>query len=622
MYKNFIKVASANINTKLLNVEENKDSILKYMNYASNNNVEILLFPELTLTGVSSGELVATKEITDKCKKALDEIVENSKKSNMLVIFGMPIKINNKFYNAMLYVQNGQVINVTSKKTLSYEDKRYFSVAKDNSYFIDSNRDNSFYLRIFNSDKLNSYEGNFDFNLQLVFENELINNNYIVSENMNLILVPGSVKSTVNQINDIQNTLQIVSKTNGVGLIYAGASNGESSSDGIYASQKFILENGKIIAKGNSFTNGLIISEINSYECKNRETGMNYEAVYSPYEYKISETIFELTRQLDKYPYFPESKIFESSMRNILEIQSEALARRLKQIPEKKIFIGISGGLDSTLALIVASLAYYKLKLDSKDIHTITLPGLGTSNRTKNNAINLSKAYGTTFKEISIVESVKQHFKNIEHDENDTSVAYENAQARERTQVLMDLANKHGGIVLGTGNMSEIALGWATFNGDHMSMYNVNSGIPKTLLREVVRYVANNTENTLLKNTLIDIIETPISPELLPTNEEGTITQKTEDNVGPYELHDFFVYHLVRNKSKLSDILFMAKQAFSDKYSEEIIEKWFNKFRWRFVTQQFKKNIAVDGPQILDYSLNPKNGFIIPSDLDPNSFNI
>ncbi|MFM1538667.1 MULTISPECIES: NAD(+) synthase [Helcococcus] len=622
MYKNFIKVASANINTKLLNVEENKDSILKYMNYASNNNVEILLFPELTLTGVSSGELVATKEITDKCKKALDEIVENSKKSNMLVIFGMPIKINNKFYNAMLYVQNGQVINVTSKKTLSYEDKRYFSVAKDNSYFIDSNRDNSFYLRIFNSDKLNSYEGNFDFNLQLVFENELINNNYIVSENMNLILVPGSVKSTVNQINDIQNTLQIVSKTNGVGLIYAGASNGESSSDGIYASQKFILENGKIIAKGNSFTNGLIISEINSYECKNRETGMNYEAVYSPYEYKISETIFELTRQLDKYPYFPESKIFESSMRNILEIQSEALARRLKQIPEKKIFIGISGGLDSTLALIVASLAYYKLKLDSKDIHTITLPGLGTSNRTKNNAINLSKAYGTTFKEISIVESVKQHFKDIEHDENDTSVAYENAQARERTQVLMDLANKHGGIVLGTGNMSEIALGWATFNGDHMSMYNVNSGIPKTLLREVVRYVANNTENTLLKNTLIDIIETPISPELLPTNEEGTITQKTEDNVGPYELHDFFVYHLVRNKSKLSDILFMAKQAFSDKYSEEIIEKWFNKFRWRFVTQQFKKNIAVDGPQILDYSLNPKNGFIIPSDLDPNSFNI
>lgn len=621
MYKNFIKVASANISTKLLNVEENKESILKYMDYASNNNVEILLFPELTLTGVSAGELIATNEITDRCKKALYEIVDNSKDSEILIIFGMPVKVNNKFYNAMFFVQNGEIINITSKKNLSYEEKKYFNVARDNLFFAVNYGNDSFYLRMFNTDKINSYEGNINFNLQLIFESELINNNYTVSENTNLLLVPGSIKSTVNQINNIKDILKFVTKSNKVGLVYAGASNYESSGDGVYASQKFILENGKTISKGKLFTNGLIISEVNTYECKNRNIEIHIEENYSPYEYKLSNKTFNLTRKLDKYPYFPGNENFEKSMRNILEIQSEALARRLRQIPEKKIFLGISGGLDSTLALIVSSLAYYKLKLNSKDIHTITLPGLGTSDRTKNNAINLSKAYATTFKEISIVDSVKQHFKDIEHDENDTSIAYENAQARERTQVLMDLANKHGGIVLGTGNMSEIALGWATFNGDHMSMYNVNSGLPKTLLKQVVKYVANSTENTLLKNTLLDIIKTPISPELLPTSEEGTISQKTEDNIGPYELHDFFVYHLVRNKSKFDDILFMAKNAFSDIYSEITIEKWFKKFKWRFITQQFKKNIAVDGPQILDYSLNPKNGFMIPSDLDPNSFN-
>ena len=271
---------------------------------------------------------------------------------------------------------------------------------------------------------------------------------------------------------------------------------------------------------------------------------------------------------------------------------------------------------DDYLAFIVACKAMDKLNMDRKNIYAVTMPGLGTSDRTKNNALDLAKESGTNILTIDIKKSVLQHFKDINHDPNDLSVTFENGQARERTQILMDLSNKEGGIVLGTGNMSEIALGWSTYNADHMSMYNVNSGLPKTLLREVARYVKESTDNSKISEVLADIIDTPVSPELLPTNEDGTIKQETENTVGPYELHDFFIYHLIRNNSNIEDIYHMAINAFENKYDKETILKWLKFFLRRFTSQQFKRNVATDGPQILDYSLNPKYGFLMPSDID------
>lgn len=621
MYRNFLRVASANIKTKLLNVQENTNEILKYLEYAGKNDVDLLLFPELTLTGVSSGELIATKEIVEKCKNSLEKVLKKSEGFNTLLVFGMPIKTQNKFYNCMIFVQNGSIVNILGKSNLTYEEMKYFSPIQPDAYFTfknDLNDPDNIYdtWSIYDTNIIANNEK--EINIQLIFENDLLENKSHILNSSNIVLVPGSLITNINKLENLATLLKSSSSINNNAIIYAGASNYESSTSGTYASQKYIVENGQVIEEGRVFNNGMIITELNIDEIQKLNTD-NIPNYYG-YSYDFNQKEISLRRKLNPYPYFPNN--MEDGLKNILEIQSEALARRLRQIPDNKIFIGISGGLDSTLGLIVASYAYHKLGLDSKNIFTITMPGLGTSDRTKNNATNLAKAYNTTFKEINIVDSVKQHFKDIEHDENDFSVTYENSQARERTQVLMDLANKHGGIVLGTGNMSEIALGWATFNGDHMAMYNVNGGIPKTLLREVVGYVANSTNNDLLKETLLDIIGTPISPELLPANHDGTIAQKTEDNVGPYELHDFFIYHFIRNKSKIDDIRFMTKEAFADKYSQEEIDKWLSKFLWRFSTQQFKRNTSVDCPQVLDYSLNSKNGFVMPSDIDPNSLKL
>ncbi|MGX7071748.1 NAD(+) synthase [Helcococcus kunzii] len=618
MFKNFIRVASANIKTKLLNVNENKNEMLKFFEYSGKNDVDLILFPELTLTGVSGGDLIISKEIIEKCEKAILDLSEASKKYNTIFVFGMPIRSQNKFYNAMILLQKGEILNIVIKNKLSMDEKRIFSDFANNGFIetnLFSNKDEAYHV-IYGKDTLTSK--NKDINIQLIFENVAFTYDSKIHNSTNILLIPGSMPANMNSISQNSEKLKSLSAFTNTAILYAGASNYESSTSSTYSSQKYILENGLLLEKGKLFNNGIVITEINLDEVQSRSN--NEENIYG-FEFDFSKTDIKLRRKIDKYPYFPKDN-FDESMRNILELQSEALARRLRQIPDNKIFIGLSGGLDSTLGLIVASLAYYKLGLDSKNIYTVTMPGLGTSDRTKHNAINLAKAYNTTFKEISIVDSVKQHFKDIEHDENDFSVTYENSQARERTQVLMDLSNKYGGIVLGTGNMSEIVLGWSTFNGDHMSMYNVNCGIPKTLLREIVRYVANNTNNDLLKDTLLDIIDTPISPELLPTGDDGNIKQKTEDNVGPYELHDFFTYHLIKNKSKINDIRFMAIEAFSDKYSEEIIDKYLNKFLWRLQTQQFKRNTSVDGPQILEYSLNSRLGFVMPSDVDPNSLTL
>lgn len=614
MYKNFLRIASANINIKLLNIEANKSEIIKYINYAAQNGVDILLFPELTLTGVSSGEYIATKEIVKRSYEALKEIVSTSKNFNTIIYLGLPTYNNGKYYNTILAIQNGNIIGGKSKSYLNKFEQNIFNSFEDSySFKIDGttvNINHNFMLNIKNC----------DITIDVQFEN-LVNYANIDSNNKyDLLLIPGSETRNALSLDSFKYNLINLSKNRNNVVVYAGPSSNESSSNAIYSSQKYIVSNGEIIEQGKDFLNGIIYNDFHLSELKRDDVIFdNFFSEYYNFETILEEKEIPIKRKINPYPYFPTKENWNSFMRNIVDIQSEALARRMRQIPDKKIYLGLSGGLDSTLALIIASLTYYKLGYDSKDIHAVTMPGLGTSQRTRNNAIELANSYNVTLEEISIKDSVIQHFKDINHDENQYDVTFENSQARERTQVLMDLANKHGGIVLGTGNMSEIALGWSTYNGDHMSMYSINSGLPKTLLREVVKFIADTTKKQILKDTLLDIVDTPISPELLPTNESGEIEQKTENNVGPYELHDFFIYHLIKNKLEISEIQNLCEIAFADKYSKEEISKWYIKFLSRFITQQFKRNVAPDGPQILDYSLNPKFGFTMPSDIDANA---
>ncbi|MDO4604841.1 MAG: NAD(+) synthase [Helcococcus sp.] len=614
MHNKFLRIAAANINTKLLNVEDNKDEIIKYINFAGNNGVDILLFPELTLTGVSCGEYIATREIVKRSYKALIEIAKFSKEFNTIVYLGLPTYNNSKYYNTMVAIQNGQFIGGKSKTYLNKYEKNIFDNF-DDSYSIE--------LEDFNIDINTNFLLNIkslDITIDLHFENLVSHSNIDSNNKYDLLLIPGSEPVNVYKMDSLKENLMNLSKTRNNTVVYAGPSINESSSNSVYSAHKYIITAGNIIEQGKVFSNGMIYNDIHLSEFRRNDGQFdNFLSQYYNFETRLSKKEFVIKRKINPYPYLPPKENWNSFMKNIIDIQSEALVRRIKHIPDKKIYLGLSGGLDSTLALIIASLSYYKLGYDSKGIHAITMPGLGTSRRTKNNATELAKAYNVTLEEISIKESVLQHFKDIGHDENQFDITFENAQARERTQILMDLANKNGGIVLGTGNMSEIALGWATYNGDHMSMYSINCGLPKTLLKEVVRFVASSTNDEILKKTLHDILDTPISPELLPTSETGKINQITEDSIGPYELHDFFIYHLIKNKLEIGEIQTLSEMAFSNKYSKEEIGKCYVKFLQRFVTQQFKRNVAPDGPQILDYSLNPKFGFNMPSDIDSNA---
>ncbi len=614
MHNKFLRIAAANINTKLLNVEDNKDEIIKYINFAGNNGVDILLFPELTLTGVSCGEYIATREIVKRSYKALIEIAKFSKEFNTIVYLGLPTYNNSKYYNTMVAIQNGQFIGGKSKTYLNKYEKNIFDNF-DDSYSLE--------LEDFNIDINTNFLLNIkslDITIDLHFENLVSHSNIDSNNKYDLLLIPGSEPVNVYKMDSLKENLMNLSKTRNNTVVYTGPSINESSSNSVYSAHKYIITAGNIIEQGKIFSNGMIYNDIHLSEFRRNDGQFdNFLSQYYNFETRLSKKEFVIKRKINPYPYLPPKENWNSFMKNIINIQSEALVRRIKHIPDKKIYLGLSGGLDSTLALIIASLSYYKLGYDSKDIHAITMPGLGTSRRTKNNATELAKAYNVTLEEISIKESVLQHFKDIGHDENQFDITFENAQARERTQILMDLANKNGGIVLGTGNMSEIALGWATYNGDHMSMYSINCGLPKTLLKEVVRFVASSTNDEILKKTLHDILDTPISPELLPTSETGKINQITEDSIGPYELHDFFIYHLIKNKLEIGEIQTLSEMAFSNKYSKEEIGKCYVKFLQRFVTQQFKRNVAPDGPQILDYSLNPKFGFNMPSDIDSNA---
>lgn len=606
MNRNFIRLAAANIETNILNIDKNYKQIKKCIEFSKEKNIDLLVFPELTFTGVSSGQMITSNEILSTSDKYLKDLLKFTKGIDTLIVLGLSYKHRNQIYNLGLAIKNGSILQAINKnKSYKANDLFFSKLEKD----ILENTDFPILKDGILSDSKNNV------NIQIVFEDDLLSKDTNIDSTTNVLAVLGSKSTDYKKMSSLENDLANISKMTSTALVYAGPSSNESSSDSVFTGEKYIIENGTSVESSDSFNNGLIYNDINLDETNAFTSNKTNNDIYIS-DIEFAQNNYQLKRKLNIHPYLHDMENSPHLMKNILDIQVHALARRLKQIPDNKIFLGLSGGLDSTLAFIVACKAMDKLDMDRKNIYAVTMPGLGTSDRTKNNALDLAKESGTNILTIDIKKSVLQHFEDINHDPSDLSVTFENAQARERTQILMDLSNKEGGIVLGTGNMSEIALGWSTYNADHMSMYNVNSGLPKTLLREVVRYVKDHSDNARINEVLTDIIDTPVSPELLPTNEDGTIKQETENTVGPYELHDFFIYHLIRNNSKIEDIYHMAINAFKDKYDKETILKWLKFFLRRFTSQQFKRNVAVDGPQILDYSLNPKYGFLMPSDID------
>ncbi len=631
----FIKVGAACPKTKVADITYNIENICHCIEDAKTKNIKFLVFPELSVTSYTCGDLFLNSSLLSASEKGLEAIVKNSINKDMLIAVGAPLLHNNVLYNCAYLIFEGSILGIVPKSYIpnysEFYEKRWFTQGVN---IIDQ--------------KVNlPFQEDIPFAANLIFSSGEFKFGVEVCEDLWVTIPPSSYLSLAgaNIIGNLSASNELVSKKDYrkslilnqsarcmSSYIYSSAGVHESTTDLLFSGHLVIAENGSILEENSRFQrdNEVISScidvfKLNSERLKN--LSFRDSSSFLPHSFKYINFAFkdikidEFTRYTDKHPFVP-SNIHERDERckEIFNIQSSALAKRLEHVGLNKAVIGISGGLDSTLALLVISKTFKLLGIDNKNIITITMPGFGTTDRTYNNALTLCKELNCDLREINIVEASLQHFKDIGHDKDIHDVTYENVQARERTQILMDLANKEGGLLIGTGDLSELALGWCTYNGDHMSMYSVNPSIPKTLVRYLVKYVAENESNKDVSETLLDILDTPVSPELLPKDSEGNITQKTEDIVGPYELHDFFLYHFIKHGSSKERILFLAENAFKNDYSKEEIEKWLDKFIYRFFTQQFKRSALPDGPKVGTISLSPRGDWRMPSDASFASF--
>ncbi len=619
MKDGFIKVAAANPYTNVADCDANLENIKNIIAKAENLGVKLLVFPELCITGASCGDLFFNQRLIDSARSALLALAEFTEGKSVITVVGLPLRYNSKLYNCAAVLCGGDIAGVIPKTYITSAEARYFASAKTiqdmssisiaDGYYTDIERDS-----VFICDKL------CEFSLGVEIGEDLFaaapRNQSLVMGGASIIVNPAAFKYTVGMEKRCESAALEASDRLNCGYILANCGVGESTTDGVYAGFSFVAENGECIAKGEPFTNDeLTVSEIDvkriaSARAKNPLILPDDKLRKIEFCMDFEET--SLTRYVERSPFMPAGTDRSERCEEILKIQANALARRLKHTFAKCAVIGISGGLDSTLALLVAVRAMRLLDRPMKDIVAVTMPCFGTTVRTRSNSEILCETLGVSFKEVNITAAVKQHFCDIGQSEDSFDVTYENSQARERTQVLMDIANKENGIVIGTGDLSELALGWATYNGDHMSMYGVNAGIPKTLIRHIVGYEADNS-SCELKNVLYDILDTPVSPELLPADSEGEIAQKTEDLVGPYELHDFFLYHTVRYGETPSKIYRLAKIAFPE-YSKETLIHWLSTFTRRFFNQQFKRSCLPDGPKVGSVGLSPRGDWQMPSD--------
>ena len=626
----FVIVAAAVPTVKVADVEYNVQQIESLITQAEEQGVEVMVLPELCITGYSCQDLFKEQLLLDHAEDGIVKLLDYTRKLNVIVIVGLPVVVNSLLYNCAAVLQGGQLLGIVPKVYLpnygEFYEKRWFASAQDlnptDIYFAGSPVHVSAEPQVFVT------ADGVKFGIEIcedVWAPTPPSNNLALA-GADVIFNLSASDELIGKHAYLKSLLAQQSARMMSGYVYASCGFGESTQDVVYGGNAIIYENGRLLEEGDRFSlePQLKMCQIDiqalQVERRTNTTFINAQRNAHAREIACKATTqrkFELVRNINPYPFIPKTENMQESCEEILSIQVMGLVKRLHHINGKKAVIGISGGLDSTLALLVTVKAFDKLGLERKGIIGITMPGFGTTDRTYNNALKLMETLGVTIREISIAAAVTQHFSDINHDASVHDITYENSQARERTQILMDVANKENAIVVGTGDLSELALGWATYNGDHMSMYGVNAGVPKTLIRYLVRYVAQD----MATETLLDIIDTPISPELIPADENGNIKQKTEDLVGPYELHDFFIYYFLRYGFGPKKIFLLAKRAFctatSEKpalYDEDTIKKWLTTFCRRFFNQQFKRSCLPDGPKVGSVSLSPRGDWRMPSD--------
>lgn len=626
----YVRVAASVPELKVANVEFNTKEVIKEIKALDKEGVQIVTFPELCLTGYTCADLFSQDILITKSKEAIKEVIDSTKLLDIISIIGAPIVCDNQLFNCGVVINKGEILGVVPKTYIpnygEFYEKRWFSTSNT-----------------LTSKTINLFGKEVPIGIDLVFRD--INDSKFtfgieICEDLWSPKAP-SVEAALNGATMIfnlsasnevigkaqyrRNLINMQSAKNVCAYIYSSSGVNESSTDLVFSGYAGISENGSMLVENErfNFKTNHIISDVDIQRLmNNRIKDISFMGIGAINNYRVIDIDLkdnnnDLKRIYDAYPFVPsnEDKRAERCS-EIINIQACGLAKRIKHTGMKKCVIGISGGLDSTLAFLVIIEAYRKLGISFDNLIGVTMPGFGTTGRTYNNALTLMRNYGVTMREVSIKEASLQHFKDIGLEETDRSVTYENTQARERTQILMDIANKEGGLVIGTGDLSELALGWCTYNGDHMSMYAVNTSIPKTLVRYLVKYFADIEQNEECKKTILDILDTPISPELLPPSKDGKIEQQTESVVGPYILHDFFLYHFMRYGASPDKIKYIASKTFDGMYDEETIDKWLKFFIKRFFNQQFKRSCLPDGPKVGTISVSPRGDLRMPSDAD------
>ena len=623
MKQGFVKVAAVTPDICVADVEFNKEQICRKMDEAAASGAKIIVFPELCVTGYTCSDLFTQDVLLDHAREVLTEIAAHTRDMDALVFVGAPLAVDGELYNVAAAMNHGKILGLTTKTFLpnygEFYEMRQFREGPEKTREIELDGEMvSFGPKILFTAKQMEH---------LIVAAEICEDVWspvppsieAVREGATVIVNCSASDETIGKATYRESLIEGQSARLIAGYIYSNAGEGESTTDLVFGGHNLIAENGTILAESKRFENGIIYSEIDvnrlmSERRKNTtfKTAKERTLTRVPFDIEITKT--ELTRVFPSRPFVPsENRERAKRCEEILTIQAMGLKKRLEHTHAKCAVVGISGGLDSTLALLVTAKAFDALGLDRKHIISVTMPCFGTTDRTYNNACKMSLSLGAELREVPIAAAVMQHFKDIGHDPEDHSVTYENSQARERTQVIMDIANANGGMVIGTGDMSELALGWATYNGDHMSMYGVNASVPKTLVRHLVQYYADTTDDKELQEVLYDVLDTPVSPELLPPK-DGKIAQKTEDLVGPYELHDFFLYYFLRFGYAPSKIYRIAKYSFAGEYDDETIYKWLRTFCWRFFAQQFKRSCLPDGPKVGTVALSPRGDWRMPSD--------
>ena len=625
MRHGFVKVAAATPDIRVADVGYNTENICRAIGEACERKAKIIVFPELCITGYTCGDLFTQDALLEAARRALLHIAKYTEDKDILAFVGMPLAVRGKLYNTAAALNRGEILGFTTKTFLpnyaEFYEMRQFTPGPDQAGYI-----------LFEGEQV-------PFGPQILFEASGVEDLIVSAEICEDVWspVPPSIQAAIEGATVIVNCSasdetigkdtyrrELIAGQSArliAGYVYANAGEGESTTDVVFGGHNIIAENGAVLKEAARYKNEIIYSEFDLKRIvSERRKNTTFQAdpegtlIRVPFTVEMEKEDVELTRVFPKTPFVPSDESARAERcEEILTIQAMGLKKRLAHTNSKTAVVGISGGLDSTLALLVTARAFDMLGRDKKDIIAVTMPCFGTTDRTYQNACEMSKKTGATLREVPIAEAVNVHFRDIGQDPEEHDVTYENSQARERTQVLMDIANRTGGMVIGTGDMSELALGWATYNGDHMSMYGVNASVPKTLVRHLVKYAADETKDQELKSVLYDVLDTPVSPELLPPK-DGDIAQKTEDLVGPYELHDFFLYYMLRFGYEPAKIFRLAKRAFEGDYDGEVILKWLKTFCRRFFSQQFKRSCLPDGPKVGTVALSPRGDWRMPSD--------